>query len=189
MSDTLSLVSGMAQRKLEMQGRAKVCLICELPPEKRRTVEELMARGVSNNTIILFCREACDVEITPATVTNHIDHLPARLFVFREIVERRAKEAGADLDDSKSRLTPVAYLEMLMTDSAAALAKRPGTTNPLIGIQAAKALMDAEASQRKDESVAEWASKFRQILSAIREVCSQDQVDEILSRLRSGDGS
>lgn len=187
MSDSLSLVSGIAQRKLEMDGRSQICMICGFPPEKRRIIEEMMARGCSNNSIIIFARDACGTEISSATIARHIDHLPAKLFVFREIVERRAKEDGLSLDDSQSRLTPVAYLEMLMNDSAAALARHPGQTNPFVGIQAAKALMDADSKRQDDQSVMEWASKFRQILSAIREICSEDQVKAILERLRSGD--
>lgn len=185
--DSLSLVSGIAQRKMELEGSSKVCMICGFPPEKRRAIEEMMARGCSNTSIILFAREACQTDISSVTIARHVDHLPAKLFVFKEIVERRAREDGIDLDDSQSRLTPVGYLEMLMNDSASAIARHPGTTNPFIGIQAAKALMEVDSKRQDDQSVMEWAAKFRQILTAIKEICSEDQVRQILDRLRSGD--
>lgn len=185
MTDSLSLVSAMANKNAELAGRNSICLICNMDAVSRRQVEELMSRGTSNNTIIAFARNLPNpVDLNATIIAKHVDHLPARNFIFKEILERRMKEAGLSLDDNtQQRLTPVAYIEMLMHDAAQNLVENPGSTNPYLGMQAAKTLMQIDKEKAENEDVMQWVLKFKQLVDAIKKVCSDEQIDRILEAI------
>lgn len=182
MSDALSLVSAMADRNAKLVGKNTVCTICNMDAVSRRQVEELMSRGTSNNTIIAFAANLPNpVDLNASILATHVDHLPARNFVFKEILERRMRESGMSLDSDESpRLTPVAYIEMLMHDAAQAVVENPGSTNPYLGMQAAKELMRIEQTKAENEDVMDWILKFKALVNAIKKVCSDEQIDRIL---------
>lgn len=187
-SDSLSLVSKAANGSLPVTGKAASCLICHMDVRDRRAVEELMARGVSNNTIITFAKNLKNpVDLTSRIITRHIDHLPARLFVFKEILERRMADTSLDAaSDSTTRLTPVAYLEMLMADAAEGLVRNPASTAPLVGLQAAKELREIERERADDGEAAEWVLRYKQLIEAVRSVCDDAQIRDILAIVDRG---
>lgn len=180
--DSLSLVSAMANKEAQLVGKNSICIICNMDARSRRQVEELMSRGTSNNTIIAFAKNLPNsVDLNATTIAKHVDHLPARNFIFKEILERRMKEAGVSLDSNEAnRLTPTAYIEMLLNDAAQTLVENPGSTNAFIGMQAAKTLIDIDKENMQNETTMEWILKFKQLVNAIKKVCSDEQITRIL---------
>jgi hypothetical protein len=179
-TDSLELVSAVAQSNKERLAKSSICRICSLEVSERRVLEQLIACGVPNTVIIHIASQMFSIEINGSIIAKHIDHLPAKLFMYKEIIERRAKEAGISPDDTASRLTPVAYIEMLLNDAAQTLIDNPKSTNAFVGMQAAKTLIDIEGNKASQEDVMLWVSKFRQLVGAMKTVCSQDQIDKIL---------
>lgn len=177
--NALALVSGAAQKKALSPD--SFCVICDLPSRDRREIEEMMACHVSEKTIASIFKQKTGIDIAAKTINGHIEHLPAKYFTYREIIDRRARESGISLeDDSQAKLTPMALVESIMNDSMSAIVAHPNTTNPMVGLQAAKIMMDVEDKRNDKEDVAKWILKFKQLVNAIKSVCSRDQIDKIL---------
>ena len=187
----MALVSGVAQKQKDIALTKKSCPICAMPLESRNIIEEMMARGMSNNAIITTADQFDDddIRITSSMIHRHVEHLPAKLYTYREIMERRAKESGVSLDDdSRSISGPMAFLEMMVNTASDNMIRHPRSVDPKSGIQAAKVLMDAEREDRSNQDVVEWVMKFRSLVQAVQDVCSEDEVRDILSRAGFDDG-
>lgn len=189
-SDSVELVSSVAKGN-GLSRRRDTCIICDLPTRDRRDVEELMACGVSDRTVVRMIASKTGVTVDPKVVESHVDHLPARYYTYREIVGNAAREAGVSIDDGADGLTPVGYVRAVMSDAMRTLVNNPGSTNQMMGLTAAKTLMDAEANRDANENIVEWVSKFRRLADAVNTVCSRDQVVRISEIMRGGgdDGS
>lgn len=181
----MALVSGVAQKQKDIALTKKSCPICAMPLESRNIIEEMMARGMSNNAIIATADQFDDddIRITPSMIHRHVEHLPAKLYTYREIMERRAKESGVSLDDdSRSISSPMAFLEMMVNTASDNMIKHPRSIDPKSGIQAAKVLMDAEREDQSNHDVVEWVMRFRSLVQAVKEVCTDDEVQDILNK-------
>lgn len=184
-SSSMALVSGVIQKQKDIASTRKSCQICAMPVESRNIIEEMMARGVSNNAIILTADsfDDGDLKLTPSMIRRHVDHLPAKLYTYREIMERRARESGISLDDdSRTVSSPMAFLEMMVNTASDNMIKHPRSIDPKSGIQAAKVLMDAERDDQNHQDVVEWVMRFRGLIQAVKDVCSDDEINEILEK-------
>lgn len=188
---SVELVSEVAKRKQDLALSVSKCPVCDLPVEDRKIVDEMMARGMSNPAITTTVMSLTDGEtkLTPPQIKKHVPHLPANYFTYREIQERRAKQEGISLDSDRSMVTPMGYLEMVLNDASSALVAHPNSTNQLVGIQAAKVIMDAERSNRDDQDVLMWVNQYKSLVQAMKDVCSQDQIQAILNRVKSENDS
>lgn len=188
---SVELVSEVAKRKQDLALSVSKCPVCDLPVEDRKIVDEMMARGMSNPAITTTVMSLTDGEtkLTPLQIKKHVPHLPANYFTYREIQERRAKQEGISLDSDRSMVTPMGYLEMVLNDASSALVAHPNSTNQLVGIQAAKVIMDAERSNRDDQDVLMWVNQYKSLVQAMKDVCSQDQIQAILNRVKSENDS
>lgn len=183
--DSVELVSSVAKAN-GLSRRRDTCIICDLPTRDRRDIEELMACGVSDGTVVRALASKTGVTVDPKAVEAHVDHLPARYFTYREIVGRAARESGASIKDGEDGLTPVGYVRAVMSDAMRTLVNNPGSTNQMMGLTAAKTLMDAEASRDANQDIVEWVSKFRRLADAVNLVCSRDQVARISEIMQEG---
>lgn len=183
--DSVELVSSVAKAN-GLSRRRDTCIICDLPTRDRRDIEELMACGVSDGTVVRALASKTGVTVDPKAVEAHVDHLPARHFTYREIVGRAARESGVSIKDGEDGLTPVGYVRAVMSDAMRTLVNNPGSTNQMMGLTAAKTLMDAEASRDANQDIVEWVSKFRRLADAVNLVCSRDQVARISEIMQEG---
>lgn len=183
--DSVELVSSVAKAN-GLSRRRDTCIICDLPTRDRRDIEELMACGVSDGTVVRALASKTGVTVDPKAVEAHVDHLPARYFTYREIVGRAARESGVSIKDGEDGLTPVGYVRAVMSDAMRTLVNNPGSTNQMMGLTAAKTLMDAEASRDANQDIVEWVSKFRRLADAVNLVCSRDQVARISEIMQEG---
>ena len=183
--DSVELVSSVAKAN-GLSRRRDTCIICDLPTRDRRDIEELMACGVSDGTVVRALASKTGVTVDPKAVEAHVDHLPARCFTYREIVGRAARESGVSIKDGEDGLTPVGYVRAVMSDAMRTLVNNPGSTNQMMGLTAAKTLMDAEASRDANQDIVEWVSKFRRLADAVNLVCSRDQVARISEIMQEG---
>lgn len=192
---SMSLVSAVAKKEKDIESISKSCRICAMPLESRSVIEEMMARGMSDNSIIITAASLEDgLELSPAQIQKHIDHLPVRLYTFREITERRAKESGISPDSDQNKMTPMGFLEMLITDSADTLSKNPNTVPYNVGVRAAKVMSDVTKDNQDNADVMQWVLSFRALMQAVSEVCSREEVHQIVERANledvvGGDGS
>lgn len=183
--DSVELVSSVAKAN-GLSRRRDTCIVCDLPTRDRRDIEELMACGVSDGTVVRALASKTGVTVEPKVVEAHVDHLPARYFTYREIVGRAARESGVSIKDGEDGLTPVGYVRAVMSDAMRTLVNNPGSTNQMMGLTAAKTLMDAEASRDANQDIVEWVSKFRRLADAVNLVCSRDQVARISEIMQEG---
>lgn len=183
--DSVELVSSVAKAN-GLSRRKDTCIICDLPTRDRRDIEELMACGVSDGTVVRALASKTGVTVDPKAVEAHVDHLPARYFTYREIVGRAARESGVSIKDGEDGLTPVGYVRAVMSDAMRTLVNNPGSTNQMMGLTAAKTLMDAEASRDANQDIIEWVSKFRRLADAVNLVCSREQVARISEIMQEG---
>lgn len=188
---SVELVSEVVKRKQDLALSVSSCPICELPVDNRNIVDEMMARGMSNGAITttVMSMTGEKTRLRPAQIKKHVEHLPATYFTFREIQERRAKQEGISLDGDRSVVTPMGYLEMVLNDASSALVAHPNSTNQMVGIQAAKVLMEAERNSKDDQDVLMWANQYNTLVQAMKDVCSQEQIRAILDRIKAEEGS
>lgn len=180
MSDALLLVSGMAQGN----GLAKtddVCPICDMRALQRRDVEEAMACGVSDTVIKHMVKDYTGLNIDHRTIQNHIDHLPARYYTYKQIMDDQAKAVGVSIEDETSdKLTPVGYIQAVLNDAMQTLVANPKSTNQMVGITAAKTLMELKQNEDSAQDVTQWILRFKQLVNAVKVICSEDQIRKIL---------
>lgn len=180
MTDALELVSGLAKQTILSPDSD--CLICDLSSRDRREIEEMMACHVSDATICSIIKQKSNVTVDKRVIAKHIDHLPAKYYTYRQIVERRAIESGISLDDdSTDKLTPLAYIESVLNDAMSTLIANPNSTNQMVGLRAAETLMAIEQDKASREDVSQWVLRFKQLLNAIQLVCSEDQIKKIVN--------
>lgn len=183
-SSSLELVSSVARRR-SLSPSEDTCIICDLPTRDRRDIEEMMACGVSEGTVERAVAAKTGVTLDAKTISQHLEHLPARYFTYREILQEAAKESGVSLDSSDS-VTPMGYLKSVLSDAMHTLVANPNTTNQATGIMAAKTLMDAEANREANQDVVRWVSAFRSLLDAVKVVCTPDQLRRITEMTKDG---
>lgn len=176
-SSSLELVSNVARRRI-LAPSEDTCMICDLPTRDRRDIEEMMACGVSEGNVERAVASKTGVTLDAKTISQHLEHLPARYFTYREIIQDAAKSAGVSLESDDS-ITPMGYLKSVLNDAMHTLVNNPNTTNQATGIMAAKTIMDAEAARESNEDVVRWVSAFRSLLDAVRVVCTPEQVRRI----------
>lgn len=184
MSDALQLVSGLA--KSTVLSPDSECLICDLSSRDRNDIEVMMACHVPDSTICNVLKQKTNVTVDKRVIAKHVDHLPARYYTYRQILERRAVESGISLDDGDAnKLTPIAYIESVLNDAMSTLITHPNSTNQLVGLKAAETLMSIEQQKADKEDVTQWILKFKQLLNAIQLVCDDEQIRKIVSMVES----
>lgn len=184
-TSSAELVSVIAQKR-SLASSPDACIICDLPTRDRRDIEEMMACGVSDRTVSRVIAQKTGVTVDAKVIASHIDHLPATYFTYREILQSAADEAGIKVGADQSTLTPVGYIRAVMQDAMSTLASNPKSTNQMVGIAAAKTLIEAQENSEANADVSRWIQRFRQLTNAVKMVCSRDQVQRILEILEDG---
>jgi hypothetical protein len=171
------------------------CRVCR-NDAVRQKVNDLLAGAASYATIARTLEEEnskLDVRdrVTVDSIRNHCArHFPvqnAAKAVYREIIERRAKEAGIDfVNGVTTALTPVAYFETILVKSFESL-KSDVKVDVATGMTAASRLQAIIIDSRSGQTdIADVFVKQNRIIEAMREFIPADDLPAFLARL---DGS
>jgi hypothetical protein len=175
-----------------LEPRCRVCRNDTLRPK----VNDLLATGASyamieraleDDNAKLDTRE----RITIDSIRNHtMRHFPGQNLAkatYREILERRAKEANVDFANGiATALTPISYLETVMLKAYKTLVDSDTKVDVNTGLAAAaklQAYIDARSGQA---DVAHIYVKQNRIIEAVKEFVPQEDMAAFLARL---DGS
>lgn len=188
----LILASNSRLRKAAVSD-IRPCRICYLPDNIKKISESLLGTGLAMRPVLDLINDANklinpdDSNISMRTLEQHRkNHLPIRLFMQREVVERRASAASKDIDQSDgSILTPAAYAEIMMNAGAEGLVNNPESVSPMEGLAAAKTLHDFDTADNTNLDIARMVSQLNSIILAVKAVCSPDQLATISSMMQA----
>lgn len=184
-----------SNRRLSRAGFSdtRPCRVCELPSEVKDVVEGLLGAGLAFKPILNMVNKIIEIvspeesAISNRTLELHRkNHIPIRLFMQREVVERRAKAASIDIEgEDGSVMTPAAYAEIMMNSATENLINNPDSVSPMEGLAAAKTLHEMDSKDRSDLDVARMADQLNQIILAVKAVCSPSQLETIVTMINS----
>lgn len=179
-----------------VEPRCHVC--CET--ESRDFVNTLLANGATNRQIAEFCevinnrrREAGDDrEINARNVWHHRrEHFnieePA-MAIYREVMERRAEEAGKDhINGIGHAITPLAVMETVLVKGYARTMKEETEVSVKEMVDTAKALHEITARDAGTKKMADLVYKMDRIIQAAQEFVPPEQHEAFLARVEGRD--
>lgn len=166
--------------------RCKVCRNGEL----REQVETLLSVGTTYREILAIIRPVNEKRkrvdrITTNSIHTHLDHYPigkAAQRVYRSVLERRATEYDKNFVMGVGHaVTLHAILETVMVKGYAAITDERVPISPELAISAAVKLHELEAADSGAMVAAEQIAKVHRIMEAMREVCDDSQIRDILA--------
>lgn len=128
-------------------------------------------------------------EIGYQSVRRHgRDHLPAKSAAIREIVERRARNAGLDVDEGSTNIiTQAAYAEAMMVKAFQDISVVEVT--PAEGLQAAKFLNQLMAAERGNVGLETAFAELGYLIEAVKEAVPQQYWGAITAKIEEKRGS
>ncbi len=170
-STTITGVNG-----LHLEPRCRVCR----KDQMRTKVNGLLASGASYAMIARSLRDdnakldARD-RVTIDSIRNHtVRHFPVQQTAratYREILERRAKENGADfIEGVATAITPMAYYETVMVKAYQTLVDEDTVVSVEQGAYAAKQLHELSRLDAGVEKMAEMHVQMNRIVKVMREI-------------------
>jgi hypothetical protein len=155
----------------------------------RKQVNDLLASGWGYAMILRAIGEDNAAGVTIDSIRNHaerhFDVQPAGRATYREILERRAREAQIDyVNGVATAITPLAYLETMMVKGYQTLVDERTIVSHRDGMDASLKLAEA---LRKDEDafeVVEMRARMSRVISTVREFVPREQWPALQARLR-----
>lgn len=185
-------------RELELAGRKYVfkpetrCRVCR-DSDNRQMINKLLAAGQTYASIIRTIQPINDQldkksKITYNSLWEHAKtHFPAERAAqaaYREILERRAAEHEKDfVMGVASAITPLAYLETVMTKGYGELTKELPNVDVELGMKAAEKLQALSVQGDQDQMVAKLMSRVNDIIDAVRNTVPEEMWEEIINKL------
>jgi len=128
-------------------------------------------------------------EISYQSVMRHgREHLPAKAAVVREIVERRARTAGLDVDEGVANIiTQAAYAEAMMVKAFQDISTVDVT--PTEGLQAAKFLHQLMQAERGNVGLETAFAELGYLIEAVKEAVPQQYWAAITAKIDEKRGS
>ena len=170
------------------------CRVCRSDGLSKR-VNDMLARGASYAGIVrALSRENAaldeDERVTVHSVRNHADrHFPvqnAAKAVYREILERRARENAVDfVNGVATAVSPAAFFEAVMVRAWETLVDQNATVDANTGMAAASKLQALVESS--ETGLAEIIVKMNRVIEAVRSTVPPELWPEIRRQLE-GDG-
>jgi hypothetical protein len=169
------------------------CRVCR-NDEVRKKVNDLLARGSSYAMIVRALGEQNAAAVSVNSIRNHASrHFPVQNVAkatYREIVERRAREAEIDfVNGVATALTPLAFYEVVMNEAFRRLVDGGVEVSVDTGLRAAEklqALIDARAGQ---PDMAGIMVQMNRIIEAIKSTVPREMWGEIVRKLQEHPGS
>lgn len=163
----------------------KPCRICGFDDALKDIIQGLLGTGLAMKPILNMANDILTLRgeqpLSMRTLEAHRkNHIPIRLFMQREVIERRALAASKDIENEDgSILTPQGYAEIMMNAGAENLLANPDTVTPMEGLAAAKTLHDFDSKDHTDLDIARMVSQLNSIILAVKAVCSPSQLATI----------
>lgn len=178
---------------IPLEPRCRVCRNDVLRPK----IHALLAAGASYAMILraieddnagLDPRDRITIDSLRNHTRRHFAVQDVARATYREILERRARENGIDfVEGVGTALTPVAFLETVMTKAYSSLVDADTTVDVNTGMAAAgrlQAYLDTHSSQT---TMTEVLAKQNKIVAAVRDLLPAEKVPELMARLRGLD--
>ena len=171
-----SIVSAPQIDKSHLEPRCHVCRNDEV----RKQVNDLLASGASYAMTLRALGDDNAVGVTSDSIRRHAErHFPVQNVAkatYREILERRAREAQIDyVNGVATAITPLAYLETMMVKGYQTLVDERTIVSHRDGMDASLKLAEA---LRKDEDafeVVEMRARMSRVISTVREFVPREQ--------------
>lgn len=168
------------------------CRICR-NDQARRRVNGLLARGATDAHILRTLETdnaglAKRDRITIDSIRNHCGrHFPVQQVagsIYREIVERRAREAQVDfVEGVATALTPLAFYEVTMAKAYRVLVDDGTEVTIEMGLRAAEKLQAALNGHQQTTDVNDVLVKLERIIEAVRSTVPKSMWGEIVRKL------
>jgi hypothetical protein len=188
-SHKLSQEAGQSVNGSRLEPRCRVCRNDTLRPK----VNDLLASGSSYAMIVRTLEEdnaKLDTRerVTIDSVRNHtMRHFPGQNLAkatYREILERRAREANVDFANGiATALTPISYLETVMVKGYETLVDPDTKVDVNTGLAAAVKLQAYTDARSEQADIAEVIAKQNRIIAAVQEFVPQEDMAAFLARL------
>ena len=182
-------VIDQSPNSFQLEPRCRVCRHDAV----RRKVNDLLATGTSYAMVLRSLPEdngkldASD-RVTVDSIRNHCSrHFPAQSTaraVYREVLERRAKEANIDfVDGVATALTPIAVLECIMIKGYETLVEADTKVDVSTAMAAAGKLQSIIDSREGQGDIAGAYVKMNRIIETVRSLLPQELWPELVRRL------
>jgi hypothetical protein len=183
---------GQSVNGSHLEPRCRVCRNDALRPK----VNDLLARGCGYALIVRALEDdnakldARD-RVTVDSVRNHTArHYPvqnAANATYREILERRAKEANVDfVNGVATAITPIAFLECIMVKAYKTLVDSDAKVDASTGLAAAARLQAYIDAHSEQADVLDVFVKQNRIIAAIQEFVPPEQHAALMARIEGG---
>jgi hypothetical protein len=180
-------VVDQAPNGFRLEPRCRVCRHDAV----RQKVNDLLASGASYAGIVRALEEdnnqldVCD-RVTIDSVRNHCArHFPvqsAAKATYREIIERRAQEAGVDfVNGVTTALTPIAFFETILVKSFESTLESDANVDVATGMIAAAKLQAVIDSRSGQQDVAGAYVQMNRIIHAVKAVVSPEDMTRFLA--------
>lgn len=192
--------NGASGREIAIRnGLVKQCNVCKLGYEVTAVINNMIINGQTWTDIFRTTSELFETNVIkhkPSynSIRHHgMNHIGHRAAAIRKIVERRALQAGLDVEKgSQSIITGFAATETLLNKGFERLAK--GKMDDQIGpkelLAAAKQFNDMTRLAEGSADVAALQQNFNLVLRAVKEIVPESMYEDIfakIAQLQSGE--
>jgi hypothetical protein len=158
----------------------------------RKQVNVLLACGSSYAMILRALGEDNAAGVTLDSIRNHterhFDVQNAAKDTYREILERRAREAQIDyVNGVATALTPIALYECVMNAAFRRLAAGDADVSLDAGLRAAEKLQALNDARVGEVDVATMRAQMSRVIKTVREFLPREQWPALQARLRGED--
>ena len=166
------------------------CFVCHQPYEILGQVNRMIINGQPYTEItryLAFLHDKDVISKVPSyqSVRNHgKNHLPVKDLAVRTLIERRAIEAGKDIEQGvENLLTTFAVAETVMHKGFAQLTKDSMDISAKDLLAATKLVHDFTKDQDGSMDAAQALSQLQHIIQAVKETVPAHMMEQILTRI------
>ena len=159
-----------------------------------KKVNDMLATGLSYAMILrvlqkdndqLDKRERVTIDSIRNHAERHFDVQAAGRATYREILERRAREAQIDyVNGVATAITPLAYLETVMVKGYQTLVDERTIVSHRDGMDASLKLAEALRKDQDAFEVVDMRARMSRVISTVREFVPREQWPALQARLR-----
>lgn len=167
------------------------CKVCKAGDEIRTVINKLLVQGLTYQDVFNFVDTSYNKvlekkdKISYSSIRTHQKlHLPFESAAIREIIERRAQQAQKDfIEGTETLITPATYAEVMMNRAFSSLVSPSAVVDPEAGLAAAKTLHSFIKDEEGTVDAAIALQQLNKIIMAVRTVCTEEQMSQILAIL------
>ena len=164
------------------------CHVCQNPAVQVQ-VNEMLAWGWSYTPIArALAADGHDVSVDSVRIhaKRHFPDQCAEAALYREMLERRAAHGEIDVE-AGTAITPLAYLETLMTKAYQTLVHEDTKVSPEMGLRAAEKLHKATGGADPHAERVKILAELGRVIEVVKDILPRDRWPELQARLRELD--